>query len=203
MGRNTSRLNAAPVSKAELDIVEEYVALDDEEPYCNMGGRAGLLSSRVFHSVNGKSLHLQPPPGVSYSENFNFDDLAEYSPGSAWEVTTTWHMPRSKTPHIVALTRSETPEGDGLFHGEIKTAIRTMFGRLKNPSTRRSVVAPVPLFSAIGKHHLRDIVAYHNRQQLVMRTTPLIDMRKRDEELLTRWCLGYWHYGSRSRFHDT
>ncbi|KAL4937351.1 hypothetical protein BDV06DRAFT_227034 [Aspergillus oleicola] len=81
-------------------------------------------------------------------------------------------------------------EGNGLYYGEVKTAIRIMHGRLRDPALRGNVI--VLIFSAIGKHHLRVIEAYHDGN-LIVRTTKPFGMRKRDDNLLvelSRWRLG-------------
>lgn len=109
---------------------------------------------------------------------------------------------------MVVMMFSEMADGDALFHGEIKAAIMVMLGRLRKPSLRSNVIAPVSfyilsaipsllfqvlLFSAIGKHHVRVIEAYHDHDHLVMRTTPMFDMEYPNDELfitLSKWCLG-------------
>ncbi|RDW84144.1 uncharacterized protein DSM5745_04470 [Aspergillus mulundensis] len=182
-----------PVSAPEIYTLQDYVALD-EDAYHNARELAWFLR-QYFLQCQGALHYTTSPPGVSYSDlgDFGSGDLAEYTFGSAWEVTAAWHALHSGAPHSVLLMRCEMPDGDALFHGEIKTAIRVMHGQLRRSSTRPHLVAPVLLFSAIGQHHVRIIEAYHDGKKLIVRTTPLIDMRKRDEERLiglTRWCLG-------------
>ncbi|KAI9035065.1 uncharacterized protein KD926_004666 [Aspergillus affinis] len=68
-----------------------------------------------------------------------------------------------------------------------------MHGRLRDPSLRPHDIAPVLLISAIGEHYVRVIEAYIDMGLLVMRITPLMDMRERDLDLiitLAKWCWG-------------
>ncbi|KAL4947887.1 hypothetical protein BDW69DRAFT_177536 [Aspergillus filifer] len=167
----------------------------DQEPYYNARSLAFLVNEFFCHCILPNEEAF--PPGVQYSDwgNFGFGDLVDMTRGSRWQLKSAYHMPKSGAPHIVALMFNEMASAKeaALFHGEIKTAIRIMHRRLNTSVLRPNVIAPVLLFSAIGEHHLRVIEAYHDSEQLVMRTTPLFDLSKPDDSFLiklTRWCLG-------------
>ncbi|KAL2816729.1 hypothetical protein BJX63DRAFT_430109 [Aspergillus granulosus] len=180
---------AAPVDKPNIDTLEDYITLD-EVPFCSAMAIAGYLSNYFDHVELPES--DSNPAGADWGD-FNFGDLVDLTMGRQWLVHTTWHMESIGAPHMVVMMYNEMEEPNGLFHGEIKTAICVMHGRLKDPELPGHVFAPVLLFSAIGKHHLRIIEAYHNGEHLVMRTTQPFDMTERNDDLfieLSRWRLG-------------
>ncbi|RAK78081.1 uncharacterized protein BO72DRAFT_376283 [Aspergillus fijiensis CBS 313.89] len=126
---------------------------------------------------------------------FNFEDLECVTRGSQRQVDSVWHDASTGAPHLVALMSSELtqPQDEELCRGEVDAAIMIMHGRLRDPSLRPHVIAPVLLLSAIGEHYLRVIEAYFDKGQLIMRSTPLMDMRERDLDrliTLSRWCWG-------------
>ncbi|KAL4801832.1 hypothetical protein BDV18DRAFT_164644 [Aspergillus unguis] len=168
----------APVCKPDPDIVDGYLRFDGEL-LDNARILAWFLSEYFNHcELPERDSH---PRGVAYSDygNFNFGDLIDLTHDAQWEVRTTWHMPDSGAPHMVVVMFSEMAASEELFHGEIKTAIRVMRAD--------------PVVLCNREHHLRVIEAYHDGQELVLRTTPLLDMARRDEDLLrilTKWCLG-------------
>ncbi|KAL4946271.1 hypothetical protein BDV06DRAFT_183086 [Aspergillus oleicola] len=182
----------AAVQKPRVCSLDPYSSFENR-PFYDAQALAAYLTQYFNHCVLPE--RASNPAGVAYSDwgNFGFGDLVDLTRGSRWQVKTTWHMPKSESPHIVVSMFSEMAEGDALFHGEIKTAIRIMYRRLKTALLLPHVIAPVLLFSAIGDKHLRVIEAYHDGDHLVMRTTPLFDLSKPDEDLfirLTRWGLG-------------
>ncbi|KAL4803992.1 hypothetical protein BDV18DRAFT_162402 [Aspergillus unguis] len=167
----------------------------DQDLYYNARSLAFLVNEFFQHCILPNEEAF--PPGVQYSDwgNFGFGHLVDVTQGSRWQLKSAYHMPESGGPHIVALMFSEMASAKeaALFHGEIKTAIRIMHRRLNTSALRPNVIAPVLLFSAIGEHHLRVIEAYHDGEQLVMRTTPLFDLGKPHDSFLiklTRWFLG-------------
>ncbi|KAL4931964.1 uncharacterized protein BDV17DRAFT_288535 [Aspergillus undulatus] len=198
------------IEKPDIGPLNSYIPFE-QGPFYNAQTLAAYLSEYFNNCVLPD--RESEPAGAQYSDwgNFGFGDLVDLTRGSRWQVKTTWHMPQSGVPHMVVMMFSEMAKGQALFHGEIKTAIRIMHRRLKTSALRQHILAPVSwpntktqlslpdaklevlLFSAIGEHHLRVIKAYHDDEQLVMRTTPLFDLRKRDDDLfiqLSRWCLG-------------
>ncbi|RAH70376.1 uncharacterized protein BO66DRAFT_322703 [Aspergillus aculeatinus CBS 121060] len=127
--------------------------------------------------------------------NINFENLECVTMGSQWQVLAVGDDANSGAPHMVALMWSELarPQNEELCRGEVDAAIMIMHGRLRDPSLRPHVIAPVLLLSAIGEHYLRVIEAYFDKGELFMRSTPLMDMRERDlDQLITlvRWCWG-------------
>ncbi|PYH28877.1 uncharacterized protein BO87DRAFT_401792 [Aspergillus neoniger CBS 115656] len=124
-----------------------------------------------------------------------FQDLGCVTLGSQWQVESVWYDTNTEAPHIVALMWSELahPQNKELCRSEVDAAIKIMHGRLRDPSLRPHVIAPVLLLSAIGEHYLRVDEAYFDKGQLVMRSCPLMDMRERDMNwliTLAKWCWG-------------
>ncbi|PYI29012.1 hypothetical protein BP00DRAFT_427912 [Aspergillus indologenus CBS 114.80] len=167
----------------------------DRCPYKNAQHLAICLD-RFLDRCAMQETGTQPPRFAMTSwGNFNFENLGCVTRGSQWQVISVWYDANSGAPHMVALMWSELarPQNDELCRGEVDAAIMIMHGRLRDPSLRPHVIAPVLLLSAIGEHYLRVIEAYFDNGQLIMRSTPLMDMRERDlGQLITlvRWCWG-------------
>ncbi|KAL4792663.1 hypothetical protein BDV19DRAFT_368229 [Aspergillus venezuelensis] len=181
-----------PVQKPKNKSYANYIEFD-QNPFYDAQMLAGFLDTHFNYSkLPEEKSH---PAGAYYRDwgDFNFGELSDLTWGSQWQVETVWHMEPNLAPHMVVLMFSDMPDVPGLYHGEVKTAIRVMHGRLREPAFRDNVTAPVLIFSAIGGHHLRVIEAYHDGEKLIMRTTKPYDMSKRDDNLineLTRWRLG-------------
>ncbi|KAL2821902.1 hypothetical protein BJX63DRAFT_427262 [Aspergillus granulosus] len=186
------------IEEPDTEPMGGYIAFEGTEefkqdPFYNAYDLAAYLSEFFNHCILPDD--ESEPAGAQYSDwgNFGFGNLFELTGDSQWRVHTTWHMPESDVPHMVVMMVSEMDNGEALFHGEIKAAIRIMHRRLKTSSLCQHIIAPVLIFSAIREHYLRVIEAYHDGEQLVMRTTPLFNLRKPDYDLfiqLSRWCLG-------------
>ncbi|KAL2821903.1 hypothetical protein BJX63DRAFT_377399 [Aspergillus granulosus] len=182
-----------PDTDSDDDIPFEEFEEFEQDPFYNAYDHATYLSEFFNHCILPDD--ESEPAGAEYSDwgDFGFGNLFELTGDSRWRVKMTWHMPESDVPHIVVTMVSEMAEGQALFHGEIKTAIGIMHRRLKTSALRQHIIAPVLIFSVIREHCLRVIEAYHDGEQLVMRTTPLVDLREADDDLfikLSRWCLG-------------
>ncbi|PYH99290.1 hypothetical protein BO71DRAFT_238275 [Aspergillus ellipticus CBS 707.79] len=187
-----------PIDEPEYDCpedAEDWPAFDGC-PYKNAEHLAICLN-RFLGRCEMPEEDTRPPRfGMSsWGRNFNFQDLGCVTMGSQWQVESIWYDANTGAPHMVALMWSELarPQNGELCRGEVDAAIMIiMHGRLRDPSLRPHIL----LLSAIGEHYLRVIEAsFDNKSkgQLVMRSTPLIDMRERDLDwliTLARWCWG-------------
>ncbi|RDW84140.1 uncharacterized protein DSM5745_04466 [Aspergillus mulundensis] len=189
------------LNKPAPGVLDNYISFDPKhggKPYYNA---QALASYFTYYSARCDCPNEDiSPAGICYADygDHNFGALMDLTFGRRWGVKATWHMPDREAPHMVVAMFSEMAEGieDALFHGEVKTTIRVMHGRLKKASLRSNLFAPVLIFSAIGEHHLRVIEAYHDGKELVMRTTKLFDLGQRDDDLLVT--LSKWHLGGAS-----
>ncbi|PYI03932.1 hypothetical protein BO78DRAFT_321565 [Aspergillus sclerotiicarbonarius CBS 121057] len=186
-----------PIHEPEYEYpedAEDWPAFDGC-PYKNAEHLAICLN-RFLGRCEMPEEDTHPPRfGMSAWGNFNFQDLGCVTLGSQWQIESIWYDANTGAPHMVALLWSELaqPQNEELCRGEVDAAIMIMHGRLRDPSLRPHVIAPVLLLSAIGEHFLRVIEAYFDKGQLVMRNTPLMDMRERDLDwliTLARWCWG-------------
>ncbi|PYI09930.1 hypothetical protein BO78DRAFT_361696 [Aspergillus sclerotiicarbonarius CBS 121057] len=97
-------------------------------------------------------------------------------------------------PHIKALLYNDLNATDGrILRGEIMIALRFIIAQMRRSRFLQHMTAPVLLFSFMGPQHTRLIEAYFNGSSLVMRTTKLFDLRKKDEAVIK--ALGQWYFG--------
>ncbi|PWY85819.1 hypothetical protein BO94DRAFT_597969 [Aspergillus sclerotioniger CBS 115572] len=97
-------------------------------------------------------------------------------------------------PHLKALLYNDLNATDGkILRGEIMIALRLIIAQMRRSRFLQHMTTPVLLFSFMGPQQARLIEAYFNGSSLVMRTTRLFDLRKKDEELVKT--LGQWYFG--------
>ncbi|KAJ5585384.1 uncharacterized protein N7459_005184 [Penicillium hispanicum] len=99
-------------------------------------------------------------------------------------------------PHVKCLMESWVIGDDRLLRGEIKAIIRIMRSRLYARKLRPHLTAPVMVFSTVGPWHLRILEAYFDGSKLVVRNTPLYDMRDHCEDEAFMQDICRWWYGS-------
>ncbi|KAJ5573758.1 uncharacterized protein N7459_008185 [Penicillium hispanicum] len=169
---------------------------------------------RLIHSFMDDYIHDHHPEGVPGSYISSWDDikcgglfesndfnwvassvaLTVTNPGS-WRYR--WEEeggPNPPKPHIKCIMESWVDGDDRLLRGEIIAIIKIMRARLYAKSVRPHFTAPVLLYSTMGPWHIRVLEAYFDGSKLIVRNTPLHDMRGKDAavlENLTRWWYGH------------
>ncbi|PWY85813.1 hypothetical protein BO94DRAFT_566538 [Aspergillus sclerotioniger CBS 115572] len=176
-----------PIEEPEYEYPEDAEDWPefDECPYKNAEHLAICLNRSLGRCEMPEADTHPPRFAMSSWGNFNFQDMGC--------VESVWYDAKTGAPHMIALMWSELaqPQNEELCRAEVDAAIMIMHGRLRDPSLRSHVNAPVLLLSAIGEHHLRVIEAYFDKDQLVMRSSPLMNMREWDLGwliTLARWC---------------
>ncbi|KAJ5106011.1 hypothetical protein NUU61_003358 [Penicillium alfredii] len=101
--------------------------------------------------------------------------------------------PNPPLPHVKCLMESDVMGDNRLLRGEIMAIIHVMDARLSAKSLRPHLMAPMLLISTMGPWHFRVLEAYFNGDKLVVRNTPLYDMRQGTEAKAADLCL--WWYG--------
>ncbi|OJJ78165.1 hypothetical protein ASPBRDRAFT_37371 [Aspergillus brasiliensis CBS 101740] len=98
------------------------------------------------------------------------------------------------SPHMKAMLYNNSDGKDGeLLQGEIMVALRLAHTQMRRRRFFGHMTTPILLFSFMGPQHARVIEAYFNGTSLVMRTTRLFDLRKKDEALIKKF--GQWYLG--------
>ncbi|KNG85848.1 hypothetical protein ANOM_003987 [Aspergillus nomiae NRRL 13137] len=116
------------------------------------------------------------------------DEYPEYGTIKAHQV-----KDRS-SPHMKAMLYNNLDGKDGeLLRGEILVALRLVHTQMRRRCFFEHMTTPVLLFSFMGPQHARVIEAYFSGISFVMRTTPLFDLRKKDEALVKTF--GQWYLG--------